>query len=65
MTNNIGSIDRVIRIIAGIVLLSLIFLVPEAPWRWVGLIGIVPLGTAAIGWCPLYSLIGMNTGGKG
>ena len=64
MTNNIGSIDRVIRIIAGLVLLSLIVLMPEAPWRWVGLIGIVPLATAIIGWCPAYSLIGMNTRGK-
>ena len=64
MTNNIGSVDRVIRIIVGIVLLSLIVLMPEAPWRWVGLIGIVPLATAIIGWCPAYSLIGMNTRGK-
>jgi hypothetical protein len=64
MTNNMGTIDRVIRIVVGLVLLSLIVLVPEAPWRWVGLIGIVPLVTAIIGWCPAYSLIGVNTRGK-
>jgi len=64
MTNNMGTIDRVIRIVVGLVLLSLIVLMPEAPWRWVGLIGIVPLVTAIIGWCPAYSLIGVNTRGK-
>ncbi|MBD3618140.1 MAG: DUF2892 domain-containing protein [Chromatiales bacterium] len=61
MTINMGSIDRIIRGIVGIVLLALIVVFPEASWRWWGLIGIVPLATAIIGWCPAYTIIGMNT----
>jgi len=61
MTINMGSIDRIIRGIVGIVLLALIVVFPEASWRWWGLIGIVPLATAIIGWCPAYTIFGMNT----
>jgi Protein of unknown function (DUF2892). len=42
---NVGSMDRIIRIIVGIVLLSLFFVYPESPWRYAALIGIVPLVT--------------------
>jgi hypothetical protein len=55
---NIGPIDRAIRSIAGIGLLSLIFFGPQTWW---GLVGIVPLVTALIGWCPPYALLGLNT----
>ena len=58
MTQNIGSLDRVIRIIVGAVLLSLVFIGPQTPWGWIGL---VPLLTALIGWCPPYTLLGINT----
>lgn len=61
MTINMGSIDRIIRGIVGIVLLALIVVFPEASWRWWGLIGIVPLATAIIGWCPAYTIFGLNT----
>ncbi|MDX5332554.1 MAG: DUF2892 domain-containing protein [Gammaproteobacteria bacterium] len=64
MTINMGSIDRIIRGIVGIVLLALIVVFPEATWRWWGLIGIVPLATAIIGWCPAYTIFGMNTCAK-
>ncbi|MBN1448805.1 MAG: DUF2892 domain-containing protein [Bacteroidetes bacterium] len=60
MTINVGSIDRTIRIILGIVLLSLVFLL-EGGIRYIGLIGIIPLLTAASRSCPLYSLIGAST----
>jgi hypothetical protein len=60
MKNNVGSIDKVVRIVIGIALLSMLFLV-EGSAKWFGLIGIVPLGTALMGWCPLYSLIGVST----
>jgi hypothetical protein len=64
MTANVGSADRIVRIIAGLVLLSLLFLL-EGNARWFGLIGIVPLATGLLRWCPAYSLFGMNTcGGK-
>lgn len=58
MGKNVGTIDRALRIIAGIVLIALVFVGPQTPWGWIGL---VPLATALIGWCPAYRLIGMNT----
>ena len=61
MTRNVGGIDRVLRIIVGLVLLSLIFVGPKTLW---GLVGLVPLGTALIGYCPVYSLFGFSTAKK-
>ena len=58
MTHNVGSIDRLIRLIAGIGLLSLVFVGPQTWW---GLLGLLPLGTALIGWCPPYALLGIST----
>ena len=58
MTKNEGTIDRTLRVIAGLVLLSLVFVGPQTMW---GLIGIVPLVTGLIGMCPLYSILGINT----
>ncbi|WP_291204729.1 DUF2892 domain-containing protein [Hyphomonas sp.] len=55
---NEGTIDRALRVIAGIVLISLVFVGPQTPWGW---LGIVPLVTGVIGSCPLYSLLGLNT----
>ena len=60
MKVNIGSADKVVRIVVGLALLSLIFLL-EGNARWFGLIGLVPLLTAFMGFCPLYTLLGMNT----
>jgi Protein of unknown function (DUF2892) len=61
MKTNVGGIDKVVRIIAGLVLLSLIFIL-EGNVRWWGLIGIVPLLTGTLGWCPAYNLFGIKTG---
>ena len=58
MINNVGGIDRAIRLILGIFILSLIFWGPHSLW---GLLGLVPLLTAMIGWCPPYSLLGIST----
>ena len=58
MGTNIGAVDRVIRVVLGLGLLSLVFIGPHTPWGWVGLI---PLATAAIGWCPAYTLLGLKT----
>lgn len=55
---NVGGIDRVLRIVLGIVLIALVFVGPKTPWGWVGL---VPLLTGFLRTCPLYSLIGLNT----
>lgn len=56
--NNEGRWDRVLRVVVGLVLLSLMFVGPETPW---GLVGLIPLLTAVVGWCPLYSLFGVST----
>ena len=55
---NEGTIDRVARIVFGITILSLVFVGPQTPWGWVGLI---PIVTGLVGWCPLYPLLGVNT----
>ena len=60
MTGNVGKTDKVLRIVAGIVLLALFFIL-EGSARWLGLIGLVPLVTGLVGWCPAYALIGVNT----
>ena len=60
MKQNLGSVDRIIRIIIGIVLLSLIFILDSGA-RWFGLIGLIPLLTAIIGFCPLYKIFGLSS----
>lgn len=60
MKKNLGTADRVIRTVIGLAVLSLL-LVVDGPWRWAGLVGLVPLATAAIGWCPLYLPFGIST----
>lgn len=60
MPKNVGGIDRVLRIVMGVALLSLILFV-EGPARWWGLLGIVPLLTGLFQTCPLYTLLGFNT----
>lgn len=60
MTANIGNADRVLRVILGVALLAM-FLVAESSLRWWGLLGIVPLATAALGFCPLYAVLGIST----
>jgi hypothetical protein len=58
---NVGLSDRAMRAAAGAVLLALIFLAPEAPLRWFGVIGIVPLTTGLFGVCPFYKLFHKTT----
>lgn len=58
MSRNEGTIDRALRTILGLALLALVFVGPQTPWGWVGL---VPLATGLVGFCPLYRLIGINT----
>jgi hypothetical protein len=60
LQTNIGKVDAVIRYIIGIVLLLMVVLT-EGPWRWLGLIGIIPIVTAAVSFCPLWRLFGINT----
>lgn len=58
---NVGTIDRVLRIVVGLALLAGFFLNPEAGYRWLYLIGIVPLATGLMSTCPLYSILGLST----
>lgn len=60
MEANVGGIDKSVRIVAGVALLALLFFV-EGNARWWGLLGLIPLFTGLFGYCPLYSLFGMNT----
>jgi hypothetical protein len=58
MKTNEGTIDRALRVAAGLLLLALMFTGTIGVWGW---IGVVPLATGAIGWCPLYTMLGLNT----
>lgn len=60
-TKNIGSAERIVRALAGLAILSLFFLYPDAGWRYWTLLGLVPLATAVVGWCPPYAMLGINT----
>ncbi len=60
MKQNVGGTDRVIRMILGLALLSLYFL-STGTLHWVGLVGVIPLLTGAVGSCPLYSMLGFST----
>lgn len=57
MTNE-GTIDRAVRIVLGLGILSLAFLGPRTPWAYVG---IIPLATGLLGFCPLYRVLGIST----
>ncbi len=59
--NNVGNLDRILRVVLGVVLLALFFVYPDASWRWFTLIGIVPLITGLFATCPLYSIFGFST----
>ena len=56
--NNEGKIDRTLRIIVGATLISLVFVGPETSWGWVGLL---PLVTGLVGYCPAYTVFGITT----
>lgn len=60
MNRNEGGLDRALRAAAGVGLIGATLAGLIGPWGW---IGVVPLATAAMGWCPLYSLLGINTCG--
>ena len=57
MTNE-GTVDRVLRAIVGLALISLVFVGPHTAWGWIGL---VPLLTEVVGFCPAYRLLGIRT----
>ena len=60
MKANVGGVDKILRIVVGLGLLSLIFIL-EGNARWWGLVGMVPLATGLINFCPLYAFLGFNS----
>lgn len=60
-TTNVGGIDRILRIVVGLALIAGFFMNPEASYRWLYLLGIIPLATGLMRTCQLYSLLGLNT----
>jgi hypothetical protein len=58
MKINVGMVDKILRIIAGVVLIGFTLMGTIGIWGW---IGIIPLATGVMGWCPLYSIFGLNT----
>lgn len=61
MKMNEGGLDRVLRVVLGLAVLSLVFVGPKTPWAWLGL---VPLVTGVVGFCPLYAVLRLNTLGR-
>lgn len=60
LEKNIGPVDRSLRLLAGLVLLAFFALSPS-PAHWLGLVGVVPIITAIVRFCPAYTLFGVNT----
>ncbi len=58
MKKNIGGLERVVRVMAGLTVLSLAFIGPRSAWAY---LGIIPLATGLVGWCPPYALFGLST----
>jgi hypothetical protein len=58
MPTNEGALDRIIRVVVGLAIVSLVFIGPQTPWGWLGL---VPLLTGLVGFCPAYALFGFST----
>lgn len=58
MRRNVHKIERAVRIAVGLAILSLVFMGPQTAWGWLGL---VPLATGILGWCPPYTLFGVGT----
>lgn len=62
MTSNVGGIDKILRIVAGLALIAFALFAPATiDWKWVGWLGVVPLATGLMGWCPFYPLLGLST----
>jgi len=60
MKANVGGIDRTLRIVVGIVLIALFFVL-QGPARYLAILGVIALGTGLLNFCPLYSVLGINT----
>ncbi len=59
--NNVGGIDKIARIVIGLALIAGFFLNTDGAYRWMYLLGIIPLATGLMGTCLLYTVLGLNT----
>lgn len=58
---NVGTIDRLLRLVVGVILIALVFVGPKTPWGW---LGVILVATAFLRTCPIYSVLGFNTCGN-
>lgn len=61
MTKNVGGMDKILRIVVGLALIAFALVGPETGYNVWGFVGVIPLGTALIGWCPFYPLLGLSS----
>jgi hypothetical protein len=61
MTKNIGKAERIVRVVLGVGIVGLAFVGPRSPWAYLGLL---PLLTGLVGWCPPYALLGIGTASR-
>jgi hypothetical protein len=63
MSVNVGTVDRVLRVVIGLALIAFAIPLgfPSTGWNWIGWIGVVPIITAIVGYCPAYSVLGCST----
>jgi len=55
---NVGRLDQILRILIGVMALSLVFIGPQTAWGW---LGVIPLMTGLVSFCPLYKILGLKT----
>lgn len=58
---NLGGLDRALRVLVGLAVISLLLFADLGDLRWLGVLGLIPIATAAVGWCPAYQLFGIYT----
>jgi hypothetical protein len=58
MRPNIGKVERIVRVVVGVGVLALAFVGPRTPWAY---LGVLPLVSGLVGWCPPYALLGIST----
>jgi hypothetical protein len=61
LAKNVGTVDRVVRVVGGLGLLSLFVVAPDSPYKWLGVLGAVFVATGLASRCPIYTAIGVST----
>lgn len=62
LASNVGSIDRIVRVVLGLALIAFAYLGPaDITWKWAGYLGVIPILTAVFSMCPLYGMFDLST----